>query len=96
MHLLVVGEHALEDLLLRQRLAAALHQHAQHRQFSRGDSASASPCQRELAPCAVVHQRPAGQPRMLDAARAAHQRMQPSRELGQREGLGEEVVGAAH
>ena len=35
LHVLLVGEHAVEDLLLGQRLAAALDQHAQHGMLAR-------------------------------------------------------------
>jgi hypothetical protein len=78
--------------VLGEGLAAALHQDAQNGLLARRQRQRLA-VQQKLTARGVPGQRPAGQAWMLDAARPPHQRMQPGFELGQREGLGEEVVG---
>ena len=92
LHVLLVGEHAVQDLLLGQRLAAALDQRAQHGVFARRQASGSWPSVNCLA-AGIVGQRPAGKARMVAAAGAADQGHQARFELGQLEGLGEKVVG---
>ena len=61
---------------------------------SRRGSVSFSPASVNCRVTRVEAQRAAREPRMLDAPRAPHERHEASLELGQRERLGEEVVGA--
>jgi hypothetical protein len=88
----LVRKHALQDLLLAQRLAAALDQHAQHRVFARRQH-QRFVRQRELLAGGVVGQRPAGKTWLVAAARAADQRHQARFQFRQFKGLGQEVVG---
>ena len=91
MHVVIVGEYTVQDLLLGKRLATALYQHAQHSVFARGQSQGLA-AQRELLAGAVIHQRTTGLALVLVATRAAHQGVQACLQLGQLERLGQKVV----
>jgi hypothetical protein len=92
LHVLLVREHPVQDLLLGQRLAAALDQGTQHRMFA-WRQAQGVVGQRELLGAGIEGQRTAGEARVVAAAGAANQGHQARFELGHFERLGEKIVG---